>query len=488
MMSQLETLPDPLFLLIILVFIILGFPMLLILFIIAILIVPSNFIYIKLILFPILLIMSIPILLIYHYLIAWLVLFLFRLFLRLLRRITKDSIIILTLISVVAATIFFTYFHRDFDITPYLILNYILFSLFVYLDVYIHEIGHVIAAKIANLEVRRVMIGSGRELFRKKIFDIDFIITDNFAVGQTFLGHVEKKLLKLRFFIIISGGNFIQILLILICFYIYGFEEKNFLIDIYLPGVFIISNLFITLFSLIPIEFNYRGVTVINDGLRMIRAPFLSENETQEILSTGYNMEAFELYEKGEYVLAAEAFKKCTELYPEQTGSKIGLSASLLELLKLEEAIGVLQNLVENCHEEKYKSVIYNNLAWVLLLKDNKKSIQDADKYSKMAFDLNSKLPYIRNTRGSVLIEIGHIEEGIKILEKTITLKKSIDRRTNNAAGFIFLTYGYFLKGEKDKVKKYLDHLSKYSKQMNESERYVFDIIKKKTNNFHGII
>ena len=48
------------------------------------------------------------------------------------------------------------------------------------------------------------------------------------------------------------------------------------------------------------------------------------------------------------------------------------------------------------------------------------------------------------------------------------------------------MAYAHYMKGEKDKARKYLKHLEGYDK-LEEDYKYLFELIKTKTRNFEGI-
>ena len=70
-----------------------------------------------------------------------------------------------------------------------------------------------------------------------------------------------------------------------------------------------------------------------------------------------------------------------------------------------------------------------NNIAWSYLLACDRKVLEKAFEYSYQAMQLNSKHPAILSTRGSILIEIGEIDDGINLLKKCVNIHHPLDRK-----------------------------------------------------------
>jgi len=361
----------------------------------------------------------------------------------------------------------------------FFVVNLLVLIAFIYLDIYIHEFGHVIAAKLVGIGVNGVIIGNGKELSRKTLFGIPLVITNNFVGGFTIMGSIERKLLKLRFAFFIAGGVLLQSLLIASCAVLLGTKDWTYL---YANGtsvttMFVISNLLLIATNLFPRHINVCGIRMPNDGLRLLKAPFLKEQDIHELLFADRIFKANELFAKKEYRAAATAYEKCIEECPSLPILRLNLSVALLKLFNLEKAETMLLQLSREAGIDKVSCLIYNNLAWINLLYYTDEAIEKADDFSKKAFELNSKVNAIIGTRGSVLIALGRFNEGIELLSRITNIRKEIDTRTNNATNFIFLAYGYFMTNKGDEGCKYLNRAESYYVQMDADEKHFFELI-----------
>jgi hypothetical protein len=369
-------------------------------------------------------------------------------------------------------------YNRIFPV--FVLLNLLVLIAFIYLDIYIHEFGHVIAARLAGIGVNRVIIGNGKELLRKSIFGISVVITNNIGGALTLMGSIDRNLLKMRFAFFVAGGVLFQSLLTVASYVLFGTKDWTLLFtsEIGISNMFVFSNILLIVTNLIPRHFNMYGLSIPNDGLRILTAPFLKEKDINGLLFADRIFKAHENFEKKEYLAAAAAYEKCIVECPDLLISRLNLSVVLLKLLNFDKAENVLMQLLHEDGIDKYSCLIYNNLAWVNLLYYTDESLRKAADFSKIAFDLNSSSNSIIGTRGSVLIALGSINEGIELLSQITKFKKEIDPKTNNATDFLFLAYGYLTANKGDEGNKYLNRAESYYTQMEPDEKYLFEFIK----------
>ena len=300
---------------------------------------------------------------------------------------------------------------------------------------------------------------------------------------------VGRNLIKLRYCFFISGGLLLQLIIVALWISVFGFSlsDISYSYRYALHESFIIITLILVTSNLIPMKICYMEGFLINDGMRLIKAPFIREEGIQEILATGLITDAHEAYEQDNYALAEKLYQECLQQYPLAAVAKINYCATLLKLLKFDDARNILLSLLAEKHDTFYDALIYNNLAWCFLLKHDEQSLINADDYSKMAFSKFPQSSFISGTRGCIMIERGSVYDGIKLLKKNINLNKEVDKKTNNPVSFFFIGYGYFKNGQPEKAEKYLQHLNTYPEKLDPDYEYLFNIIKNKTNYFDKI-
>jgi tetratricopeptide (TPR) repeat protein len=317
-----------------------------------------------------------------------------------------------------------------------------------------------------------------------------FILTNNFNAGLTYWGNVSNQNIKFRFAIFLLGGFIAQGVSILFCLRFSDAALTDILLfrDFSLVHLFIHANLFLIVVNIIPYNINFMGIKLPNDGLQFLKLPFLKEKDIQNILSAGKIMEGYEYYEAKNYPESEIIFQECSTLFPKAILPIINLSAALIKQLKLEQAQFFLEKQTPKFENDPFQFLIWNNLAWTMLLKYNKASLEKADFYSKKAFEFNSKNRYVQGTRGCVLIEKGEVKEGIQILKKIVSLKRPIDDKFNTAVGFIYLAFGLYLDEKIDEALRYIQKVI-YSQQLIDADyQKILKRVLQRTENINGLV
>lgn len=368
----------------------------------------------------------------------------------------------------------------------YFIYHLIAFVFFYYVLVCLHEFGHALAGRLVGINIKKIIIGTGRTLFKRDFLGTTFIITTNLNGGYTLPYKVGNSFVRLRYAIFTAGGIFVHIFLIVFWAFYYGFQPfLSFSIESFnLSIVFFISNLYLLILTIIPMNFSYYGLKLPNDGLRLLKMPFLNIKGIEELYVIGIVNEAMGYFDDKDFEAAERILRQYNDKFKNQPLIQINLSASLIKLLRFDEAIKILENLEAEENDKKYDFIIFNNLAWAYLLRDYPNSIKKAEVLSEKAYELKPKVPFVRRTYGAILIELGKLDKGLQLLKKSSKLGKRIDDRINHPVGYLFVAYAYLKKGEKEKMIQYLTKLETYSDKHDLDFNHVFNILKNKTNGF----
>lgn len=360
------------------------------------------------------------------------------------------------------------------------------FVLFFYVDIYVHEFGHALTGWLMGFQIKRMVIGSGRELIRFKPAGFVLIITNSLSGGVTHWGKVPNSSLKPRFALLILGGIFAQMAVILLCMLILDISVQDVFVisPVSYSNLFIYSNLLLITINLIPLKFTYMGIKLPTDGMQLLKLPFWKDRDIQNILSAGKIMDAYEQYETKNYDAAEKLFRDCVKAYPDVTLPRINLAAALIKQGKVLECIEVLESDLESFQKDPLLFFLYNNLAWAHLILFKADALPKADEYSGKAYLLNSKHRNVLGTRGCVLVEKGSVADGMILLKRVVHFHAPVDDRLNDPMGFLYLAYGYYLQNNYGGVQKCLHKLETYQKPLDAD----FEIVKRhlfeKTNQF----
>lgn len=126
--------------------------------------------------------------------------------------------LILTIIITIPFVIAFIAFYEVAGINSIktLLLAISAFLLFLYLNLFLHELGHVIAARLVRIGILRVVIGTGREIARSAILGFPWVITSNPMGAYTFPSKIEGRFLRPRLLFFVAGGTLFEAFWILL--------------------------------------------------------------------------------------------------------------------------------------------------------------------------------------------------------------------------------------------------------------------------------
>lgn len=370
----------------------------------------------------------------------------------------------------------------------------LLFYLFLYLNLYLHEFGHALIGSLVNFPVQKITIGTGQPLIHTRIGHIELVITNNFGDGRTSTwGDVSTSLLKIRFLLFVLGGIGAQSLAIVISILLFDLRISDFF-SLKTPSwgvVFVYTTLFHIIVNLIPRNLKLFGLPVPNDGRRLLLLPSSTPHDIQKMLFYGKIGEAYECYQRQKFEEAEQAFQECIQLYPEFLPLKVGLPLSLIKQLKLQEAQAVLETLLETYNEQATIWLVYHALAWVYFLQFTEETLQRAADYAQKASILQPQNIDVIRIRAYILFEQGAIDEGMTVLQacpqsiqpteahlQTVLDRLYLDR--------LYLAYAYYFRHDHANLLSILDQLNTLALALAPDEQHVVDHILVKTGQFNG--
>ena len=351
---------------------------------------------------------------------------------------------------------------------------------FLHVSTYIHEFGHAVAARLVGVRVHRVTIGTGKEVWRRSLFGVPLVVTNNYWGGSTSVGSVGKNHVKLRFAFYTAGGILAESLVTVPCLVFLITKGWAYLSigNIVVVNMFVAANATSIVSSLIPRHVTMNGVRVPNDGLGLVKAPVLKEHDISVLLIADRWFKATQLFEQKEDRAAAAAYEECIRECPFEPGLRLNLAVALRKLGNLEKAEAILMQLIQDARAMNCSGLINNALAWINLLYYTDESIQKAYSYSKVAFKFDAHCYYIMGTRGAVLIAVGKFEEGLKLLSRITNIEKKIDPKANSAVNLAFLGYAHLMTGKVAQGQEYLKHAESYYSQAENDEKRLLDVIR----------
>ncbi|BAT55499.1 hypothetical protein NOS3756_44860 [Nostoc sp. NIES-3756] len=374
-----------------------------------------------------------------------------------------------------------------------LLINILLFWGFLYIDIIIHEFGHAIAGWTVKIPIKKITIGFGHNIFKYKFHETTLVVNQGLQGGLTHPGTFSPNFLRLRYFFFILGGVGLQAIAMGLVMAITSVIESiypqvlsnSFLLSSIVDS-FLFSNFILIVINLLPFKANMMGVPMPTDGLRLLTIFFMNQQKIQEILLSGKVLEGLEYIEEKKFSQAELVFRECIASNSTYLVPKVNLSVALIRQQKLDEAIALLTSLITELEKNPLQLFIFNNLAWIYFLKGFNQSelLNLANEYSEKAIKISNQSAYVIGTRACVLIEIGEVDEGIKLLRGRINPNRAVNETTNSAIGFLYLAYAYYLKSDENQSQKYWQKIINNEDLKSSEYKLVLDHVLEKTNQF----
>ncbi len=311
--------------------------------------------------------------------------------------------------------------------------NAALCVIFGVLFIVIHELAHVAVGRLVGLRVRRVQLGLGPPLWRRRIGGAVVMICTLPVNGMTMLVPREGRASRWRYLAAIAAGPLVHVAVIAALWPTVGAPDgplASFHQNVDPLTALLAVNVLLAFTNLNPFS---RGAQK-TDGRKLLAMPFAPARVFDETAAMACGMDAYDAYEAGDFEGALATIERGLEEYP---GSKV-LSADramyMLELGKLREALPILRSLVDDEHVEAgMRPILRSNLAWALLLLGDDDDLPEADRLSKAALRAMPGYPPLVGTRGAVLAAMGD-DDALKPLELAFARNTATSARAHNSA------------------------------------------------------
>lgn len=359
----------------------------------------------------------------------------------------------------------------------YGIFNFVIFIVFIRFNILFHEVGHLLFAKFAGAKPKRIVLGRSHEITRFKIYGIKLIINKDFKGGLAFANFSTETNTRFRRILFVLGGPLTNILLAYLCYIVFGYNTsilsgKN---GINIISIFIISNVLIGVISLIPYYISYQGLKLATDGLSLFKLIFKKFEKTTVDYDNFFL--AQEKIEEKVFDEAIELYKPYLEIKEQKSNVLINISYCFIKLGQLNESFTYLDQALKILQESENKYLIahvHNNMAWLKLLMDDKEGI---DFHSKKAYSIDYKNDNFKGTRGSVLLVLGKLKQGLKLLQPLVDFNFP-----NHAviARAMFVYYGLMLSDKSEEALKYFDFIEKHQDKFGVDDHILWNLLQSK--------
>jgi hypothetical protein len=311
------------------------------------------------------------------------------------------------------------------------------FQLGVLISTILHELGHAAAGRLVGIRVFGIEIGHGQIVYDFFLGGLHWRLRA-FPFGGCAHGVPRTaEFYRLRECVFVLGGPLTNVVALLIAIILLPLDQQ--LESTPFDGVapvlfFALGNAALLLYSLWPRTVNSVRGRIPNDALLFWRILRTKETQIEETLSWRYLYEASECQWKKDLIGAEAWIRKGLEKFPKSVWLKMTAAAILYLQKKYGEASRSYALLVGRNKELKsIDAYILNNVAFCYLLSGKPELRTKADTCSRLALKQGPWVPSYKGTRGSVLVELGKYDEGLKLLHEALKSHPEKPERALNA-------------------------------------------------------
>jgi tetratricopeptide (TPR) repeat protein len=302
------------------------------------------------------------------------------------------------------------------------IANLCLFLVFLEIATLPHELGHALAAHLLGLRVFSITCGVGPRVYERTVAGVRLRINAYPFGGFTLSTPRDPRLWRLKSFLVVAAGPAVNgILLVVVLVFVTDLRIESILEGLR-PGLaFLGASLFLLILNLVPMTVESAAGLNLNDGLSLLRIPFLKPSDRVEALSARYVLEALSCRERALLPEARSWAERGIDACPDSPSLHLDLGLTLALLGECEKARREFVFVAELPGvPPAVQAIARNNLAWANVVTGPNDRLEEADRVSQEALMTLGWMPALKGTRGAVLVELGRIEEGLVLLREAL--------------------------------------------------------------------
>lgn len=305
-------------------------------------------------------------------------------------------------------------------------INIVLFEVFIWLTIVPHELAHAVVGRAVGMKVLRIYLGSGRTFFTSRVAGFDCEFKPLPTGGLVVAAHRTLEHLRARHFAFVLAGPAANFLMATA---VWMFSSPGTLWRLssmengFAPGpAFFYANLLVLLMNLWPKD----AATILGplptDGKQLFQIVSLPAEKLDVYHAAGFVMETSLLHQQGDHRKALACVDAGLSIYPENEMLLHWKGVFSLDLGNYGDARLCFVKLLERSNlPSMARPIILNNIAYADALLDREDLHEEADSYSQEAMAAMSWVPAIRGTRGTVLVAMGRLEEGLLLLRESMS-------------------------------------------------------------------
>lgn len=324
---------------------------------------------------------------------------------------------------------------RPWSVIGRILTTLFLVDVFLILSIVPHELGHAIAGRVAGWRVFAVVVGVGKQLFKFRMFGILFSFHWLPVAGITQVVPMTSRWFRLKRFCVYLAGPVVNAAIALIPFFIWfdAWHQWGFIGLPRAARLCVWANFWVMAYNLWPHQ--SKMLNMATDGKQLLKTFSRKKVDIEELLAMRYALEA--TMRRDEYKDFAGALDWCNQglaLFP-QNVHLLNVSGILcLDAGDYSRAREIfLQLLPGQSKPNVTRYMILNNIAYADALIGTSELLQEADAYSREAYEGGRWAAPIIGTRGTVLVATGQLEPGIRLLQESLEKSWTPRSKAENA-------------------------------------------------------
>jgi len=321
----------------------------------------------------------------------------------------------------------------------------------------LHELAHVLAARLVGLRVFQVHIGAGPLVGSARFFHVRWHLHWLPVSGATVVAGPQMPAYRWRQFLVLLAGPAMHALLILVSWRLlldWSLEAVGGPLHILVTLLFWI-NIALMISNLIPRRVAISTGIAGTDGGAMLKLLFKPGDLQHSYHRAYYVHEVVDAVDRGDFDAARRWSEDGSSRYPQDALIANAVGYMLISAGDYQAARQTfLRVLAFDGLEEVVRAMGMNNVAYTNFMLADPTLQSEAGSFSEEAYARMPWEPAVVGTRGAVLIWLGQYDEGLILLRQALV--KTPDRR-NRAANASILAWGEHLRGGYKESQKYLD-------------------------------
>lgn len=331
---------------------------------------------------------------------------------------------------------------------------------------FVHEVTHLLAARLTGCHATKMMLGSGALLHKSRFMGVSFEVRETLWSGAVFYLLTSVENARLKLLLITGSAPLASLALAATALEIlrenYSFTHSTFTFNYYffafvagfasacvalLPGIFI------------PSRYSYAGRLVESDCLRLISVLQLSEIQLAEMASASQTHLLAAAYLDQDTTSAKEAVTEA-EASPHDPKA-IYTAASLLRAENDARALDYYARLQHLPLPTSARIMFVDEYLTFCL--DRNVVASTPTEMEKLSRELAEKYPEnlsILGTRGAVLVDLGQVDQGKLILDRVLLATESA---TDKGYAHAFLALAAKANGDLELARQHADNAAKIS-------------------------